>query len=171
MDKRKLIVLILVLIAEVIQFFGPARTNPPIDDSKTIMADLQVPVEVMQILERSCFDCHSYATKWPWYSYIAPVSWLVVNDVNEGRRHLNFSAWTDYETKKKVKALDELCEEVEEGGMPLKPYLWMHSDARLSEQDVQTLCDWTKSAIATLRGTTPTNDEDEDEHEKDEYDY
>ncbi len=171
MEKRRLIVLILVFVVIILQFFGPERTNPPIDENKTIQAELQVPAEVMQILERSCFDCHSNATRWPWYSYIVPVSWLVVKDVNDGRRHINFSTWGDYDQKKKIKALDEMCEEVQDGSMPLKPYLWMHGDAKLSAQDIQTLCDWTESAIKTLGGAVSSDREKEGEEHNDELEY
>ena len=87
----------------------------------------------MVILHRSCFDCHSNETKWPWYSYVAPVSWLVADDVYEGRRHMNFSLWADYNTKL-----------VEIGEMPLWFYLPLHPTAELLPEDVQVIVSWSK---------------------------
>ena len=76
-----------------IQFIRPAKTNPPIVRERTLEAAVAVPPEVEAILARSCNDCHSNGTEWPWYSNVAPVSFFVINHVNEGRRHLNFSEW------------------------------------------------------------------------------
>ena len=77
----------------VMQFIRPAKTNPLVDDASTMSARLQVTPEVEAILNRSCIDCHSYKTVWPWYSKVAPISWLLVSDVNEGRKHFNLSNW------------------------------------------------------------------------------
>ncbi len=125
-----------------LQAFSPSKTNPPIDPGRTIQANTQMPPEVLAILERSCSDCHSNSTRWPWYSYIAPVSWLVIDDVNEGRRHLYFSEWGTYPPKKAIRRLQDICEQVSEGEMPLKSYLLMHPEARLSDGDKQLLCSW-----------------------------
>ena len=74
-----------------------------------------VPDEIEQILRTSCYDCHSNETKYPWYAYIAPVSWQVVRDVNQGRSELNFSEWDSLKSRDKIKLLDEIAEEVDEG--------------------------------------------------------
>src|SRR5215213_10280083 len=79
-----------------LQFIRPARTNPPVDESRTITAQAHLAPEVASILDRSCNDCHSNQTRWPWYSNIAPVSWFVINHVNEGRAEMNFSDWAQY---------------------------------------------------------------------------
>ncbi len=158
MNKLKLAGLIVLFIFMIIQFFGPERTNPPVDKSRTVMALTHMPDHVAKIINRSCRDCHTYQTKWPWYSYIAPVSWLVIDDVNEGRRHINFSDWARYSPKKVAKALDEICEEVEDGTMPLKSYLWIHRDARLTEEEVQAICNWTKSELGEFENKTEEND-------------
>src|SRR5436309_9286609 len=76
-----------------VQFIRPARTNPPVDESQTIFANTQMTPEVASILNRSCIDCHSNKTVWPWYTNVAPVSWFIVNDVNTGRQFLNLSEW------------------------------------------------------------------------------
>src|SRR3954467_1302751 len=75
------------------QFFGPVKSNPAIDNRQTLQAHAQVSPEVNAILDRSCNDCHSNATRWPWYSNVAPVSWFVIDHVNDGRDNLNLSEW------------------------------------------------------------------------------
>ena len=125
------------------QFFGPAKTNPTSNPSQSVESRLQVTPPVAAILERSCNDCHSNKTRWPWYSSVAPVSWLVIGDVNEGRQNMNLSEWGRY-TKRDVDGLlKQICQEVKSGGMPLPIYRPLHPSAKLSTEDVKTLCDWT----------------------------
>ncbi|HUQ30842.1 MAG TPA: heme-binding domain-containing protein [Pyrinomonadaceae bacterium] len=124
------------------QFIRPARTNPPVDESRTISANGHLTPEVAAVLDRSCNDCHSNRTRWPWYSNIAPVSWFVVGHVNEGRREMNFSDWAGYSPEDRQGYLKKMCREVERGDMPLKSYLRLHSEANLSSEDVKLLCDW-----------------------------
>jgi hypothetical protein len=99
----------------------------------------------MSILQRSCFDCHSNDTRWPWYSHVAPASWLVVWDVHEGRRHMDLSAWSGYPPDTRQKKLLDLVEVVQKGDMPLWYYLPLHSAARLSPDDVNAVVGWAKS--------------------------
>ncbi len=164
MSKPKVLLTILVILFIAIQFFGPDRTNPPVEREKTVQALTDIPESVSQILQRSCYDCHSNETRWPWYSYVAPVSWLVVKDVQDGRSHLNFSDWAQYSERKVEKALDEICEEIQEGAMPLKQYLWLHPDARLSAEEVQAICDWTQAELSRM-GAAPTDEKQEEEEE------
>jgi Haem-binding domain len=125
-----------------IQFHRPPRVNPPVDPNRTIQAVMPVPPQVDAILKRSCNDCHSHATHWPWYSNVAPVSWLVADDVEEGREHLNFSEWASYPPRDAGHLLEEMCEETGEGEMPLKAYVLTHPRARLSDADKRALCEW-----------------------------
>lgn len=124
------------------QIVRPARTNPGVDPGKTLEAHVDVPPEVEAILTRSCADCHSNRTRWPWYSNVAPASWLVANDVNEGRRHMNLSDW-EQRHRHEGSPFDEICKQVRDGEMPLWYYTPLHPDARLSPSDVQTICAWT----------------------------
>src|SRR5688572_27483192 len=133
-----------------LQFVRPVRTNPPLDPSQTIHARLQVTPQVAAILDRSCQDCHSNTTRWPWYSNVAPISWLVIDDVNNGRSHLNFSEWGKLDNRQASKKLEEICEEVEDGAMPLQSYTWIHRSAKLSPEDVKTLCEWTAAEHARI---------------------
>jgi cytochrome c551/c552 len=124
------------------QFVPVSRTNPPVEQ------DVAAPAEVDAILRRACYDCHSNETVWPWYSRVAPVSWLVVHDTNEGRAHLNFSTWNRLSIPERHEVLDELVEEVESGGMPLPIYLPMHPEARLNDADKTALLAWARASLA-----------------------
>ena len=106
---------------------------------------MTAPPAVMSILYRSCYDCHSSDTIWPWYSRVAPVSWLVARDVHEGRRHLDFSAWNEYPGEVRQKKLSDIAKQVKSGGMPLWYYLPLHSAAHLSADDVTRLSSWAES--------------------------
>lgn len=110
------------------------RSNPP------VITDLEAPIEVKSLLQRSCYDCHSNQVNWPWYSYVAPVSWLVAHDVSEGRAELNFSEWNQYAQDREMR--EEIYEEVAEGEMPMKIYLLTHPDAAVSESELAFLRQW-----------------------------
>jgi hypothetical protein len=145
---------ILLLIVVALQFVRPERTNPPVDPTARMQVHVQVPPEVQAILDRSCRDCHSNETRWPWYSAVAPMSFLLVHDVTEGRDELNFSEWSDYDEETAGKQLQHICEEVREGEMPIKAYALVHPEAKLSPQDVERLCGWTTTARATIAAHT-----------------
>jgi hypothetical protein len=98
------------------------------------------------VLERACRDCHSNDTRWPWYSGVAPVSWFVIDHVNHGRRHFNYSNWATYEAEEARRLLQNACAFARKRTMPLPSYLRMHPDARLNDQDVAALCDWAEPA-------------------------
>jgi hypothetical protein len=140
----------LFTIFAALQFIRPARTNPPINESRTIQAHVRLTPEVANILDRSCNDCHSHQTRWPWYTNIAPVSWFVVNHVNVGRREMNFSDWAQYTTAEQEQLLRKICGEVKSGAMPMSSYLSLHSEARLSSEDVRVLCDWASAETERL---------------------
>jgi len=127
-----------VLVA--IQLIPLPRTNPPVESA------LAAPPELQAVLDRACMDCHSHATKWPWYAYVAPASWLLVYDVHHAREHVNLSKWGDYTPKRQRKKAGEMWEEVEDGEMPFWPYLLMHPEARLSDADKAVLKAWSEQA-------------------------
>ena len=95
-----------------------------------------------ELANRACFDCHSNETTWPWYSNIAPVSWLVYHDVIEARDRMNFSEWG-----RPHPGIDQVIEEIEEGGMPLPQYLLMHPNARLSAQEREALIEGLRKSL------------------------
>ena len=136
----KIVPVVLAACLIIIQFVPVDRTNPP------VTAEIQVPPEIDQILRTSCYDCHSNQTEWPFYSFVAPVSWWVADHVKEGRAELNFSEWGSYSAERQLKKLEEMGEELEEGKMPLPSYLPMHAEARLSSEQVEILVNWSKNA-------------------------
>ena len=120
----------------VIQLLPVDRSNPPVEE------EVPAPTAVRQILRTSCYDCHSNESVWPWYAYVAPVSWLVTHDVHEAREHMNFSTWNDYDEDERIELLEEVWEEVEDGEMPLWFYVPLHPEAELAEQDKRLLHGW-----------------------------
>lgn len=132
---------VMAVVFVVIQFVPvEGRTNPP------VQSDIGAPPEVDAILRRSCYDCHSHETRWPWYNRVAPASWLIAHDVKEAREHLNFSAWDRYSSEEKAHLIEEMWEEVEEGEMPLWFYVPLHPEAKLSDEDKATLEAWSDRA-------------------------
>ncbi len=145
MKILKVLIIIFAAGFLLIQIYRPARINLPIVSAETLEASTQVPEDVNKILKRSCNDCHTNQTNWRWYSNIAPISWKMVEHVEEGRKELNFSEWATYSVKRKDRKLDEICEQVETREMPYDQYLWIHRDAELSIEEIELLCDWTKT--------------------------
>lgn len=135
--------IVTIALLAVFQFIRPAKTNPTITASMALEAQMQVPPRVASILDRSCRDCHSNNTRWPWYSQVAPLSWFVIDHVNHGRSHLNFSEWGNFSKRDAEAMLDAICKEVKSGSMPLSSYTLIHRDAKLTSADVKTICDWT----------------------------
>ena len=109
-----------------------------------------VPARVMSMLRQACFDCHSDETRWPWYSGLPPVSWLLERDVEGGRNQLDFSRWTQYNPFDRAGLLDKACELVTSGEMPLRPYRLLHPEARLSKGDIDALCAWARTEATRL---------------------
>ena len=151
--KWSVVVLALAFVGA--QFYRPDRTNPAVDERKTLRANTQMTPEVAAIFERSCKDCHSSETTWPWYSHVSPVSWFLKNHIEEGRRELSFSEWATYPKRKRERKLHEICEQVESGQMPLSSYLPLHPSARLSDDDKRVICEWTKLEEGRQTDDTP----------------
>jgi hypothetical protein len=138
MGKVFKVVFVLIIIALIaIQFVEVNRTNPP------ATGDIKVLPQVKEILKTSCYDCHSNETKWPWYSYVAPVSWLVENDVNNGRKHLNFSGWEKLNSSKQAELKKEIWTVVRDDQMPMGLYTLMHAAAKLDITQKNIIKQWT----------------------------
>lgn len=116
------------------------RENPPVE------TEIPAPPEVRQVLERACYDCHSNESKWPWYGYVAPASWLVAYDIEEAREHMNFSTWNRYDREEQLDLVEEVWEEVEEGEMPPFFYTPLHSHANLDANDRAVLRAWAEAS-------------------------
>jgi len=141
MKKLHLIILVVVVVSIGIQFIPMDRTNPPGTN------ELTAPPQVMAVLKKACYNCHSHETVWPWYSRIAPVSWLIAHDVSEGRHHVNFSLWGTLSSEKQDRTRREVWEEVEDDEMPPWVYVLGHPEAKLSEEDKTILKRWADGTI------------------------
>ena len=133
----KKILLSLIAIFLVLQLVRPEKTNPI-----AASAPPQFPENIQPILQRACYDCHSNETVWPWYSNITPVSFFLTHHVEDARKELNFSEWENYKPKRKKRKFKEIVEQVKETEMPLPSYLLIHTNAKLSDEEMKTLCSW-----------------------------
>ena len=129
---KKFIALLVVIIIG-IQFIPVERTNPP------VTSDIDAPSEIKAIFKKACYDCHSNETNWTWYTKVAPSSFLAVKDVNDGRKHLNFSEW-DFNKESKYK--EEIWDEIREEQMPPWQYKIFHSEAKLTQEEKNLLRNW-----------------------------
>jgi len=143
MRRRRTIIGAGVLVLLMIQLVPRPTKNPPVTQ------DVAAPPRAESILRRACYDCHSNETRWPWYAQVAPVSWLVVRDVERGRNHLNFSAWDKYadDPETVIRKLCNIDKVIHKGTMPLWYYLPAHAQARLSDADRQLIEDWVMQSI------------------------
>lgn len=131
------IIFILALLALLgIQFIPVKKTNPIITE------DIPAPVEIKNILRNSCYNCHSNETRWPWYSNFAPISWMVINDVNDARKKLNFSNWDKISFEKKGELKKDIWEEVRQDDMPLSLYIYVHPDSKLGFPQKNAIKKW-----------------------------
>ena len=130
-----------------IQLARPARTNPPTDPARTMKAIALVTPEADAVLKRACRDCHSNDTRWPWYSNVAPISWFVIDHVNHGRRHFNYSDWAEYDHDQVPRLLKNMCTMTRKGEMPIASYRWLHPEARITDRDIVELCEWTDGRL------------------------
>ena len=133
------------------QFVRPGRANPATDASRTIQAHVGTASGLVAVLDRACGDCHSNATVWPWYTQVAPASWLMAYAVSEGRKAVNFSEWTEYSREQRRMLLALSCQDASEGKMP-GPYTLLHPEMRLSARDVETICAAARRAEANVAG-------------------
>lgn len=133
--NRKNIGWTMLIVFLAMQVFSIDKTNPTTDEKVDFLSTVDVPNDVKMLLENACMDCHSHNTTYPWYTNIEPVSWLVKGHIKEGRKHLNFSTWQTYDSPRKSHKIDECIEVIEEKWMPMASYTWMHSEAKLTDDN------------------------------------
>ena len=141
LTRTALAVVAIFLIA---QWIPVDRSNPP------TKVEIPAPAAVHEMLQRSCYDCHSNRTQWPWYSRVAPVSWFVAKHVREGRENLNLTEWPLMEVEAQLFFLGEMKEQIEAANMPLDSYLIVHWDARLSAAERAMVLDWIDEEVGLL---------------------
>ena len=153
MKKKILIALLVILVG--IQFIRPARNNGEASGPKDFTHYVQVPEHIKTTLQSSCFDCHSNHTNYPWYASINPVGLWLNHHIEEGKSELNFSDFAAYDLKRMVHKLEEVAEEVQEGHMPLPSYTLIHTDTKLSPEQVQQIVEWVKTERQKLNVPKP----------------
>ena len=152
--KKKLYFIcgILLIVFIVIQLIP---INRPTNSSVQLTENIQIQNagnEVMAILKNSCFDCHSNQTKYRWYAYVAPVSWLIARDVSKGREELNFSEWSTYNKRKLVRKLGDIKEQIVKDEMPMRIYTLIHPDTKLTDSQKLLITDWTDQETKKIMG-------------------
>jgi len=128
-----------IVVAAVIQLVPVKRTNPP------VQFEVDAPKDVKSVLQRACYDCHSNRTRWPWYSHVAPMSWLVARDVRRGRKEVNFTDWPNFDFQAQDHLMAGIAKQVDRGKMPLPMYLVMHPDAEITPAERKRIVDWARS--------------------------
>jgi heme-binding protein len=162
MIKKILMVLLALLI--IIQFFRPAKNISTTAAPNDIALHFTVPDNVHDVLKKSCYDCHSNNTAYPWYNNIQPVAWWLQNHVSEGKHELNFNEFASYPAKKQYHKLKSIIDSQNDGWMPLDSYLWIHKDAILDKEQKESLIKWADSLSREIKAKN--NLPDEPEHEQ-----
>jgi hypothetical protein len=152
--KKKLTWFFVALVAAfgLLQFANPPRTNPPIVHD--LLATNAPPAEIAALLHAACYDCHSSETRWPWYSRVAPMSWLIANDVKDGRKDLNLSDWPSTDPRRAARKLENMSEKIGYGEMPPKKYTAIHADARFTDSQRKELTDWLDAEATRLKASS-----------------
>ena len=152
MSRRlKQAAIVIVALFAAAQLVRPERTNPTTDVSRTIQAHMPTGSGLVAVLARSCRDCHSNGTVWPWYTQVAPLSWLMAQAVREGRNAVNFSEWARYQPAQQRLLLALSCEDATNGKMP-GAYTLLRPETRLSPRDVETICAAARQADTRAAG-------------------
>lgn len=147
----KHIIIGLVILFVVMQFFRIDKTNPQSDPADDFIAHTDPPTGTAIQIKESCYDCHSNNTRYPWYADVAPASWIIGSHIEDGRKHLNFSEWGKYDKERRKHKLDEIVEEVEEGNMPMSGYVLIHGDAELTGEQKESFINWFKTATVVSK--------------------
>lgn len=137
---RKILFTVFILIV-IMQFIQPDRTSET-TQSLDITKAYTVPANIQAILTRSCYDCHSNSTRYPWYTYIQPLGWWMASHIREGKSELNFDEFGDYSSRRQKSKIKAIAESIKDETMPLPSYTLMHRSAKLSEKDKKLLIQW-----------------------------
>lgn len=139
LKKILLTILILLVIA---QFFRPEKNDGNLESVNAFLEETNPPENVKAILQESCFDCHTNSSRYPWYNAITPVNYWLADHIKDGKKHLDFSTWDGNSVKRKDHKFEEIIEMVEQKEMPLPSYTYTHSEAKLNEEQIQAVIDW-----------------------------
>ncbi|MDW5289820.1 heme-binding domain-containing protein [Formosa sp. PL04] len=150
MKTLKKILILLFVVFIIAQFFGPEKNTGDLTSVEPFLTETNPPEHVAAILKESCYDCHSSHTRYPWYNNLTPVNYWMAEHVNDGKKHFDFSKWESYSVKKKDHKFEELIEMVVDKEMPLESYTWAHSEAKLSDSDIESIKEWAENVRIKL---------------------
>lgn len=142
MIKKSIAIIIILFVAS--QFLSPKKNEGDLESVNVFLAETNPSKEVKEILKNACYDCHTDHTNYPWYFSITPVNFRMAHHIEEGKEHLNFSNWSAYSDKRKAHKMMEFYEEVEKRKMPLKTYTLTHSEAKLTQEQIDLVVNWAK---------------------------
>lgn len=141
----KKILLLLLIVFVIAQFFGPEKNDGDIASVADFLTETNPPENVKVILKESCFDCHSSHTRYPWYNNITPVNYWLADHIKHAKGHFDVSTWAENSVKKKDHKFEELIEMVEKKEMPLPSYTWTHTEANLTDEQIAAVVAWAKN--------------------------
>ncbi|HET6274252.1 MAG TPA: heme-binding domain-containing protein [Bacteroidota bacterium] len=155
MKILKPILLVLACLFIVLQFFRPPRNSAGEGPAEDITTTHEVPQLVQDILQRSCYDCHSSSTEYPWYAQVQPVGWWLYSHISDAKEELNFSEFALYGVRRQYIKLQQIAERVADNEMPLPSYLLLHADAELSPDQKKMLITWADTARDSMKSRYP----------------
>jgi hypothetical protein len=157
--RKWLVLCLLAAVAVVILsiFVHPSGPVKRHGSRAPLLSGALIDAQTLHIISTSCQNCHSERTDWPWYSYVAPASWLIESDVHRARSHMNFSRWAEYPTYQRMALLSAMQNMVQTHMMPLPRYLWLHPDAKLSAADINRLSNWVQRESNRLQSISAPN--------------
>lgn len=156
MKLWKKIVLALAVVFVILQLFRPEK-NVGGSTTHNIAQRFAVPPGVQMVLQRSCYNCHSNNTAYPWYEEVQPVGWFLAKHIRDGKRALNFDEYTSYRLMRQYRRFQDIIDQVENGEMPLPSYLLVHRDARLSQSEKDELIEWCTAMQDSMRAHVPAD--------------
>ena len=142
----------IIVLLIVLQFFHPEPNNAPLDPEQDMLSMVSPPDSLAILIRGSCYDCHSNQTSYPWYSRISPVSWYLNKHIVKGKEEVNFSVYGAMGKADKIGLFADFCDVLDAGSMPLQSYKLIHKEARLTQEERETLCNWTeREALKVMR--------------------
>jgi hypothetical protein len=157
MKRFKKVLWFLLVVVVVIQFFHPQKNISTIPSEKHISKMFAVPEDVKGILNKSCADCHSNNTRYPWYVHVQPVDWWMNGHVHDGKEELNFDEFASYSLRRQFRKFEEISDQVNEEEMPLASYTLIHHDAVLSRDQKEVILRWSENMQNEMKAKYPAD--------------
>lgn len=155
MGRKKKVIITIFIVLIIIQFIQPAR-NISVQALPTDIVNVQsVPQHVQTIFQNACYDCHSNNTRYPWYTNIQPLGWVLARHINKGKADLNFSDFGSYSSRRQQSKLKSIASQVKDGEMPLASYILMHKEAKLTDAEKALIINWAQEAEELLKQKNP----------------